>query len=119
MFSALNFFIALPVFAHHSGSAYDLEHPINLKGVVTSVEWTNPHVFIYVNIKDDAGAIAEWRVEGNSPNMLTRVGWKKNMIKPGDTILFTGAQAKTGTKVLRLISMTMPDGRKFDGQGFK
>jgi DNA/RNA endonuclease YhcR with UshA esterase domain len=108
-----------PLAAHHSSSSYDMEHPLNVKGVVSNVEWTNPHVFIFVNVKDEAGNVEEWRVEGNSPNMLTRVGWRKEMIKAGDTLQVNGAPAKNGSKVMRLISLTLADGQKFDGQGFK
>lgn len=108
-----------PLLAHHSSSSYDMEHPVNVKGVINKVEWTNPHVFIFVNIKDDAGNIEEWRVEGNSPNMLTRVGWRKEMLKAEDQVTVYGAPAKNGAKVMRLISLTLADGQKYDGQGFK
>ena len=108
-----------PAFAHHSSSSYDVEHPINMKGVITNVEWTNPHVFIFVNVKDEMGSVEEWRVEGNSPNMLTRVGWKKEMLKPGDEVTVNGAPAKNGSKIMRLVSLTLPNGQKYDGQGFK
>lgn len=105
--------------AHHSSSSYDMEHPVTVKGVVKNMEWTNPHVFIFLDVKDDAGNVEEWRVEGNSPNMLTRVGWRKEMINPGDTLQVNGAPAKTGSKVMRLIGLTLANGQKFDGQGFK
>ena len=108
-----------PLAAHHSSSSYDMEHPLNMKGVVSKVEWTNPHVFIFLNVKDEMGSVEEWRVEGNSPNMLTRVGWKSDMIKPGDELLVNGAAAKNGAKVMRLISITLANGQKYDGQGFK
>ena len=65
--------VSRPLFAHHSSSSYDMEHPVNMKGVVSNMEWTNPHVFIFLDVKDDNGSVEEWRVEGNSPNML--VGW--------------------------------------------
>ena len=78
--------ISSPLFAHHSSAAYDMEHPVNMKGVVTNMEWTNPHVFIYLDVKDDNGSVEEWRVEGNSPNMLFRAGWRKEMIKAGDQL---------------------------------
>lgn len=107
------------IFAHHSSSSYDMEHPVTMKGVINNVEWTNPHVFIFLNVKDDSGNMAEWRVEGNSPNMLTRVGWKKEMLNAGDTLSVNGAPAKNGTKNMRLISLTLANGQKFDGQGFK
>jgi len=112
-------FVAPPLFAHHSSSSYDMEHPVNMKGVVSNVEWTNPHVFIFLNVKDDNGSVEEWRVEGNSPNMLFRVGWKKEMIKAGDQLVVNGALAKNGSKIMRLISITLANGQKYDGQGFK
>ena len=111
--------VSPPLFAHHSAASYDTEHPMTLKGVVNNVEWTNPHVFIYLDVKAENGGVDEWRVEGNSPNMLTRAGWKKEMIKTGDEIVVNGAQAKNGSKVIRLISLTLANGQKFDGQGFK
>ena len=112
-------FLSAPALAHHSSSSYDVDHPINMKGVVTNLEWTNPHVFIFVNVKDEMGSVEEWRVEGNSPNMLTRVGWKKEMIKPGDEVTVNGAPAKNGSKIMRLVSLTLANGQKYDGQGFK
>jgi len=111
--------ISLPLFAHHSGSAFDLEHPVTLKGTVTNFEWSNPHVFIALDVKDDKGNVEPWRVEGNSPNMLTRVGWKKEMIKEGDQLSVTGFLAKTGRKIMRLHSVTLANGQEFDGEGFK
>jgi hypothetical protein len=111
--------VSRPVLAHHSSSSYDMEHPVNMRGVVTNMEWTNPHVFIYLEVKDDNGTVEQWRVEGNSPNMLVRAGWKKEMIKAGDQLIVNGAPAKSGTKVMRLITLTLANGQKFDGQGFK
>ena len=108
-----------PFFAHHSSAAYDMEHPVNMKGVVTNMEWGNPHVFIYMDMKADNGSVEQWRVEGNSPNMLVRAGLKKEMIKNGDELLVNGAPAKNGSKVMRLITLTLANGQKFDGQGFK
>jgi hypothetical protein len=123
---ATAFFLALfvcavtrPLFAHHSSAAYDMEHPVNMKGVVTNMEWTNPHVFIYMDMKDDNGNVEQWRVEGNSPNMLVRSGWRREMIKTGDQLTVNGAPAKNGSKVMRLISLTLANGQKYDGQGFK
>ena len=113
------FLVSWPLFAHHSSAAYDMEHPVNLKGVVSNMEWTNPHVFIFLDVKDDTGGVEEWRVEGNSPNMLVRTGWKREMIKTGDQLLVNGAAAKNGAKVMRLITLTLANGQKYDGQGFK
>lgn len=111
--------VSRPLFAHHSSSAYDMAHPVDMKGIVTNMEWGNPHVFIYMDMKDDKGNVEQWRVEGNSPNMLQRAGWKKEMIKVGDQLTVSGAPAKNGAKSLRLISLTLTNGQKFDGQGFK
>jgi hypothetical protein len=111
--------ISVPLFAHHSGSAFDLEHPVTLKGTVVSYEWSNPHVFIGLDVKDDKGEVEQWRIEANSPNMLTRVGWKKDMIKEGDQLAVTGFLAKTGRKIMRLHSLTLANGQQFDGEGFK
>ena len=111
--------ISVPLFAHHSGSAFDQEHPVTLKGTVSSFEWSNPHVFIALDVKDDKGEVEQWRVEANSPNMLTRVGWKKDMIKDGDQLAVTGFLAKTGRKIMRLHSLTLSNGQQFDGEGFK
>jgi hypothetical protein len=111
--------VPCPLFAHHSSAAYDMEHPVNMKGVVTNMEWGNPHVFIYMDVKQENGSVEQWRLEGNSPNMLVRAGWKKEMIKTGDQLTVNGAPAKNGSKVMRLITLTLPNGQKFDGQGFK
>jgi hypothetical protein len=108
-----------PLLAHHSSSSYDMEHPVNMRGVVSNMEWTNPHVFIYLDVKDDSGNVEQWRIEGNSPNMLVRAGWKKEMIKTGDQLAVNGAPAKNGSKVMRLIGLTLANSQKFDGQGFK
>ena len=114
-----SFVLERPVVAHHSGASYDSDHQISLTGTVSNYEWTNPHVFIYLDVKDESGAVAQWRVEGNSPNMLARAGWKKEMIKEGDQITVNGAPAKNKALILRLISLTLANGMKFDGQGFK
>lgn len=111
--------VSRPLFAHHSSSSYDMEHPVNMKGVVSNMEWTNPHVFIYLDVKGENGSVEHWRVEGNSPNMLVRAGWKKEMINTGDQLVVNGAPAKSGAKIMRLISLTLANGQRYDGQGFK
>jgi len=111
--------VSVPVFAHHSSAAFDTDHLITIKGTVTNFEWTNPHTFIYLDVKGESGNVEQWRVEGNSPNMLTRVGWTRDIIKAGDQLTVTGAPARNGSKVMRLDSVTLADDRKLDGQGFK
>ena len=70
-----------PALAHHSSAAFDLQHPVTVKGKVTKFDWANPHAFIYLDVKNKNGGVDEWRVEANSPNMLSRVGWKRESIK--------------------------------------
>jgi hypothetical protein len=118
MLTAVILMTAQPTLAHHSSAAFDLEHPTTVKGTVTKFEWSNPHAFIYIDAKGKNGAIEPWRVEANSPNMLTRVGWKRDMINKGDEVSVTGAPAKNGTKVMRLESVMLANGHKLDGQGF-
>jgi len=79
---------AAPAFAHHSFAAeYDGEKPITLKGVVTKVEWENPHMHFYLNVTDAKGKVEEWKFEGFPPNMLVRQGWKRDVtLKQGDAI---------------------------------
>lgn len=103
--------LAAPVVsAHHSTSMYDMEHPSTYKGVVTRVEWTNPHGYIYLNVKNDKGGVDEWAMEINSPNFLRHNGWTSTTVKPGDTITVTGGAAKSGAKTMRCTSVTLADG---------
>jgi Family of unknown function (DUF6152) len=113
------FIVSTPLFAHHSSAAFDLGHEIALKGTVTNFEWTNPHAFIYLDVKTDDGSAEAWRIEANSPNMLSRSGWKKEMVAVGDTVTVSGSPAKNKTKVMRLVSITLANGQKYDGQGFR
>ena len=91
---------AAAAFAHHSGAMFDMQHLITLKGVVTRVEWTNPHAFFYLDVKDEKGAVEEWTVEVNSPNFLKHNGWTSNTVNAGDRITCTGAPAKTGARFM-------------------
>lgn len=111
--------VAVPVSAHHSSAAFDTDHLITIKGTVTNFEWSNPHTFIYLDVKGENGNVEHWRVEGNSPNMLTRAGWTRNTVKAGDQLTVTGAPARNGAQIMRLDSITLASGQKLDGQGFK
>ena len=89
---------SVPARAHHSfGVEYDINKPLNLTGVITSIEWTNPHSFIYLDVKDASGKVTNWKLEGYPPGVLYRQGWKRDVsIKVGDTITITGWQARDG-----------------------
>ena len=86
--------------AHHSFAAeFDEKKPINLKGVVTKIEWANPHTYFYVDVADGSGKVANWGIEIGSPNALTRLGWTRNTLKVGDTVTVEGSQAKDGALI--------------------
>jgi hypothetical protein len=117
----LLFFMAIacvPAFAHHSGAAeFDSKKKIDLTGVVTKVEWTNPHAHFYLDVKDASGAAVNWNLELASPNVLIRNGWHRNSIKPGDTVSVTGAQAKDSSSYGSASVITFPDGHKLSFLG--
>ena len=105
----------LPALAHHSGAAeFDSKKKIDLIGVVTKVEWTNPHAHFYMDVKDSSGNVANWNLELASPNVLIRNGWKRNSIKPGDMVSVTGIQAKDSSYYGSASVITFPDGHKLN-----
>ena len=103
-----------PTFAHHSFAAeYDGEKPITLKGVVTKVEWENPHMHFYLNVTDDKGKVEEWKFEGFPPNMLVRQGWKRDVtLKQGDAITVFAWKARNGANLAHSREITLADGKK-------
>jgi hypothetical protein len=99
---------ATPLLAHHSFAAeYDSKKPVTLKGIVTKVDWMNPHVYFYVDVKDDKGAVVNWGCEMGPPNGLQRSGWTKNTMKVGDEVVVDGTLAKDGSKQANTRSVTM------------
>src|SRR5215469_2072710 len=88
---------AAPALAHHSFAAeYDSSTPITVKGTVTKVEWTNPHSYVYVDVKDANGNVVNWAIEGYPPNTLRRTGFTRDMMKQGDTVTINGWKARDG-----------------------
>jgi hypothetical protein len=100
--------------AHHSfGAEYDANKPITLTGIVTKVEWTNPHSFFYLDVKDASGKVSNWKLEGFPPNVLYRTGWKKDVtLKQGDEITVTGWHARDGSDWGHSREVTFKDGKK-------
>jgi len=104
---------ALPLSAHHSFSAeFDSAKRVTLKGVVTKLEWMNPHIYVYLDVKDEGGAVTNWACEGGPPNVLMRSGWTRNSLKEGDQVTIEGALAKDGSKRCNSRSVNLADGRK-------
>jgi hypothetical protein len=105
-----------PVLAHHSFAAeYDRNRPIKFTGTVTKVEWMNPHIYYYVDVKDTSGKVTNYAVEGGTPNSLRRQGWGKDSLKTGDTVTVDGFMAKNGSNHVNGRTVTLPDGKRVFG----
>jgi len=106
------FALAGAAFGHHSFQAeYDANKPVNVSGVVTKVEWTNPHVHFYVDVKNDQGEVANWNIELGPPLILRRLGWRSDSLKIGDQITAEGFSAKDGSRMANAKKVTLSDGR--------
>jgi hypothetical protein len=104
---------ALPVFAHHSFAAeYDASKPVEIKGRVTKVEWTNPHARFYIDVKDEKGKVTTWNFELASPNVLSRNGWTRHSLQEGDEISVSGSMAKDGSNLANARNVTLANGKK-------
>lgn len=91
--------LAVPLFAHHGGAAYDTDKTVTVKGTVTDYIWANPHVFVKVDSKDDAGNTVHWIVEAQNPVSMMQISWSKNTFKPGDQVEIDAMPAKNGNPV--------------------
>lgn len=116
--AALVLLLAAPARAHHSFAPYEPELQIKFTGVVTEFRWINPHVYISMDVPDEkTGATRHWLIEGANPGILNRVGWKFNMVKPGDTITVIVSPLRNGEPAALLKQITLADGRKFSNGG--
>jgi hypothetical protein len=113
-FSFVFFLSASCLLAHHSASAtYDTSKPIKLKGIVTKLDWKNPHVYYYIDVTGANGAVVNWAIESSTPNTLYRAGWRKTDLKIGDAITIEGTSpARNGSSKAYGGTVFLPDGRK-------
>ena len=111
--AALFLCTCLPLSAHHSFAAeYDQKQPITLKGVVTKLEWMNPHVLFYLDVTDSDGKVTHWACEGGNPNALARRGWRKDSLKAGDQVTIQAFRAKDASNTVNARTIVLSDGKK-------
>ncbi len=105
--------VSVPTFAHHGAASYDLSKVTTLKGTISSIQWMNPHATINIDVNDTTGKAQKYIVESVSPLGLSRRGWTKDSLKPGDQITVTGNLSQNGTHILRLKKIVFPTGQAF------
>jgi hypothetical protein len=118
LFAVVGFLmVGITAWAHHSVQAeFDLNKPLTITGVVTKVEWINPHSYLYLDVKDESGNVKHWAFEMAGPGALRRAGLSRadrGGLKAGDTITISAVAAKDGTDAGLIKDVTLPDGRKF------
>ncbi len=104
--------VSVPLLAHHGNASYDATKIVTVKGTVTDYIWSNAHVFVKLDAKDDSGNAVHWIVEGQNPVSMTQIGWTKNTFKPGDEVEIDAMPAKNGNPVAFLGSASPTAPRK-------
>src|SRR5712692_3791663 len=99
-----------PTFAHHGTAAYDIKNVVTVKGTMTDFRFINPHVQLYFDVKNDKGEVEEWQAELTAPNKMSRAGWDKHTLKPGDSITASGYIAKDGAHSMWIRNLIGPNG---------
>jgi len=104
-------FIEWPVFAHHGGAAFDQTKTQTLQGIVTQLDFVNPHVVVWFDVTNPDGTTTKWSGWLTAPNKLQRAGWTKHTLSPGDKVTVAGNQQKNGSPVLQIRRVAGPDGK--------
>jgi hypothetical protein len=110
-FFAICLVLSGPAFAHHGAAAYEMSKTVSVTGTVTDFQFVNPHVLIAMDVKDASGKVEKWHGELTSPNHLSRAGWTKSTLKPGDQVTLIGGPAKSGSPTM-WIRKIMKDGEE-------
>jgi hypothetical protein len=104
--------LPVTVTAHHSFAAqFDGDKPVVLKGVITKVDWRNPHIWVYLDVREADGKVTKWECEGGAPNALTRQGWSRAHLKLGDDLIVEGWRAKNGTNTCNARTWRLGNGQ--------
>jgi hypothetical protein len=102
-----------PAYSHHAfAGEFDASKPITLEGVVTRIDWENPHVYFYLDVADPSGTVVNWKCETRGPKGLESRGWKRDSLKPGDKVIVQGSLARNGSHMADGRQVTLADGRK-------
>jgi Family of unknown function (DUF6152) len=107
--------ISIPLLAHHGASEYDMTKIVSLRATVIELQYVNPHTLLTFSVKDDSGKAMEWQGELPSPNLLSRRGWSRSILKPGDQVTIIGAPAKNGERGMQVKKLVFPDGHELPG----
>jgi hypothetical protein len=103
---------------HHSFAAeFDASKPVELKGMVTRLDWVNPHAWIYLDVKEENGSLSHWACELGSPNILLRNGWSRETLKAGDLVVVNGSRAKDGSNIANARTVRLGDGKRIFNAG--
>jgi Family of unknown function (DUF6152) len=106
---------SVPAVAHHSFAMFDKKKEVTVKGVVKEFQWTNPHSWVQLQVRNEKGEIEEWALEALSPNVLGRMGWKRNSLKAGDAVTVVFHPARDGTHGGHLVNVMLADGTTIGG----
>jgi len=109
--------VAMPLFAHHGTSVFDMKKTLTMKGVVTEWDWSNPHCLLQFDVKNEGGQVVHWIAETQNPANMVYRGWAKSSFKPGDEITVTLAPTKNGQPFGRINQVVLPNGKTLDAEG--